>query len=98
MGLILSVILFLAAGQNTTVQGVYLLLVYGLGMTVPFIIAAMFFGGFMRCLEKFWQHLGRIEKVTGGALVLSGLLIATNTINLVANWMSAGQSWLKSVG
>ena len=87
VGPILSAILFLAAGQDTAGQGVYLLLAYGLGMTVPFIICAIFINHFIQWLKKFRRYLGLIEKITGAALVLFGILIATNKISILAEWM-----------
>jgi cytochrome c-type biogenesis protein len=87
VGPILSAILFLAAGQETADQGVYLLLAYGLGMTVPFIICAIFINHFIRWLKKFRRYLGLIEKITGAVLVLFGILIATNKISTFAEWM-----------
>jgi len=64
-----------------------LLFVYGVGMTAPFILAALFIGPFMRWMQKFRKHLGKIEKVMGVMLILFGLLIATNSMNYIAQWM-----------
>ena len=56
-------------------------------MTAPFIVAALFIGPFMRWMQKFRKHLGTIEKVMGVMLIIFGLLIATNSMNYIANWM-----------
>ena len=68
-------------------RGVSLLFVYGLGMTLPFVLAAVFIGPFMRWMKGFRRHLPRIEKAMGALLVIFGLLIATNTVNYIANWL-----------
>lgn len=87
VGPVLAAILFTAAGQETAGTGALLLFVYGLGMTLPFVVAAMFIGPFMRWMQKFRRHLPKIEKAMGLLLVLFGVLIATNSINYIAQWM-----------
>jgi len=64
-----------------------LLLAYGIGMTAPFVLAALFIGPFMRWMARFRQHLGTVEKAMGVLLIVFGLLIATNSINYIAQWM-----------
>jgi len=87
VGPVLAAILFTAAGAETAWNGAFLLLTYGLGMTLPFIIAAFFIGPFMRWMARFRRHLGRVEKAMGVFLILFGLLIATNSMNTIAQWM-----------
>lgn len=87
VGPVLAAILFTAAGQDTASTGALLLFVYGLGMTLPFVIAAMFIGPFMRWMHKFRRHLPKIEKAMGALLIVFGILIATNSINYIAQWM-----------
>jgi len=87
VGPVLAAILFTAAGAETMAKGASLLFVYGVGMTLPFVIAAMFIGPFMRWMSKFRRHLPKIEKAMGLLLVLFGVLIATNSINYIAQWM-----------
>lgn len=85
VGPVLSAILFMAAGADT--GGTGLLLAYGLGMTLPFVLAAMFIGPFMRRMVKFRKHLPKIEKAMGGLLIVFGILIATDSISYIAQWM-----------
>lgn len=87
VGPVLAAILFTAAGADTASQGALLLFVYGLGMTAPFILAALFIGPFMRWMSGFRRHLGLIEKIMGGMLIVFGILIATNSMNYIAQWM-----------
>jgi cytochrome c-type biogenesis protein len=87
VGPVLAAILFMAAGAETVLNGALLLLTYGLGMTLPFVVAAFFIAPFMRWMVKFRRHLGMIEKVMGVFLILFGLLIATNSMNYIAQWM-----------
>ncbi|WP_283643458.1 cytochrome c biogenesis CcdA family protein [Marinovum algicola] len=87
VGPVLAAILFTAAGQETAGTGAALLFVYGLGMTLPFILAAMFIGPFMRWMARFRRHLPKIEKAMGALLIVFGVLIATDTMNYIGQWM-----------
>ncbi len=87
VGPVLAAILFAAAGTETVGRGAALLFVYGVGMTLPFVLAALFIGPFMRWMARFRRHLGLIEKIMGVMLILFGVLIATNSINYIAFWM-----------
>ncbi|WP_299614982.1 cytochrome c biogenesis CcdA family protein [uncultured Tateyamaria sp.] len=98
VGPVLAAILFTAAGQETAGQGATLLFVYGLGMTLPFIAAALFIGPFMRFMARFRRHLGLVEKIMGALLILFGVLIATNSINYIAQWMLEHVPWFSAIG
>ncbi len=87
VGPVLAAILFTAAGQETATTGAALLFTYGLGMTLPFIAAALFIGPFMRFMARFRRHLPLVEKAMGMLLIVFGVLIATDTINYIAFWM-----------
>ncbi|MFK7875592.1 MAG: cytochrome c biogenesis CcdA family protein [Paracoccaceae bacterium] len=87
VGPVLAAILFTAAGSDTAGHGAMLLFVYGVGMTAPFILAALFIAPFMRWMSGFRRHLGLVEKIMGGLLIVFGLLIATNSMNYIAQWM-----------
>ncbi len=87
VGPVLAAILFAAAGTETAGRGAMLLFVYGVGMTLPFVLAALFVGPFMRWMARFRQHLGTIEKIMGVMLIVFGILIGTNSINYIAQWM-----------
>ncbi len=98
VGPVLAAILFTAAGQESAGQGAMLLFSYGLGMTLPFIAAALFIGPFMNWMVRFRLHLGLIEKLMGALLVLFGVLIATNSINIIAQWMLEHIPWFGTIG
>jgi len=98
VGPVLAAILFTAAGQETSGEGAMLLFTYGLGMTLPFVAAALFIGPFMGWMGKFRRHLGLIEKLMGAFLILFGVLIATNSINIIAQWMLENVPWFSAIG
>jgi cytochrome c-type biogenesis protein len=98
VGPVLAAILFTAAGQESAGQGAVLLFAYGVGMTLPFVIAALFIGPFMKFMARFRRHLGLIEKLMGALLIVFGVLIATNTINIIAQWMLENIPWFSTIG
>jgi cytochrome c-type biogenesis protein len=87
IGPVLAAILALAAGQDSVSQGVSLLLVYSLGLGIPFIIAALAIKPFLNTLHRFRHHLATMEKVLGAFLVLTGILFLTNSMTLIAGWL-----------
>ena len=88
VGPVLAAILFTVATDGGGIgKGAMMLFVYGLGMTLPFVLAAFFIGPFMRWMKGFRRHLPTVEKAMGVLLILFGLLIGTNSVNLIAEWM-----------
>lgn len=87
VGPALAAILMVASGMGDLWRGGTLLLVYGLSMTLPFVIAALFAGPFLSWVARHRNLLGYVEKVMGVMLIVFGLLIATNSVNLIAAWL-----------
>ncbi len=87
IGPVLGPILTLAGGRETVGEGAALLLAYSLGLGIPFIVAALFSGSFMRFLARFRTHLGRVEKVMGGLLVAAGILFLTGGVQTMSYWL-----------
>ena len=87
IGPVLGPILTLAGGSSTVADGALLLFVYSLGLGVPFVLAALFSGAFMRWMSGFRAHLGRIEKVIGALLVIAGVLFITGGIRTASYWL-----------
>ena len=87
IGPVLAAILFMAAGEETVAQGVRLLLVYSLGLGIPFIIAALAIRPFLGAMQRFRAHLPLVEKLLGGFLIVTGILFLTNSMSLIAIWL-----------
>ncbi len=87
IGPVLSVILGIAGTRATVGSGALLLAVYSLGLGIPFIIAGLFAGPFMRWMQGFRGHLDKVEKGMGAFLVLTGVLFITGYITNIAFWM-----------
>ena len=87
VGPALASILMVASGMGDIWRGGLLLFVYGLAMTAPFIVAALFARPFLSWAQRNRKYLGHVEKVMGAMLILFAVLIATNAVNLIADWM-----------
>jgi cytochrome c-type biogenesis protein len=83
----LAAILMVASGMGELWRGGTLLLVYGLAMTLPFVAAALFAGPFLAWVARHRSLLGYVEKAMGVMMIVFGLLIATNSVNLIADWL-----------
>lgn len=87
VGPVLAAILFIAASKDTIVYGVTLLALYSAGLGVPFILAALMVKPFLRFMQRFRRHLGTVEKVMGGLLVLTGLAFLFGAMSQMSYWM-----------
>ncbi|MGB3416200.1 MAG: cytochrome c biogenesis CcdA family protein [Mesorhizobium sp.] len=87
IGPVLGPILTLAGGRDTVGEGALLLAAYSLGLGIPFLVAALFSGAFMRFLGRFRTHLGRVEKVIGALLVVAGVLFLTGGVQSASYWL-----------
>jgi cytochrome c-type biogenesis protein len=87
LGPILAGILALGASQETIGEGVRLLAVYSLGLGVPFFATALAINRFFGALARIRKHYRAIEIVSGGLLVIIGLLIFTNRFTIIAQWL-----------
>lgn len=87
VGPVLTAILLMAGAEDSAAEGARLLLIYSLGIGVPFLIAATFASAFMRGVARFKARLGLIEKIMGVFLVAAGVLIFTGQMATIAFWL-----------
>jgi cytochrome c-type biogenesis protein len=77
IGPVLATILLYASLETTVVRGTLLLAVYALGLGLPFFVAAVTLNWFLSSTRGVRRWLGALERVTGGFLVLVGILMIT---------------------
>lgn len=75
MGPILGAILTLAASQADMKRAVLLLVVYSLGLAVPFLGAAMAFGSLPGLLKKVNKHLHLVTTISGAIMIAVGIIM-----------------------
>lgn len=80
IGPMLSSILIMAADSETIWQGGGLLSVYGLGLGMPFIIIGIAGSTSLTFLKFLQKHLNVISVISGGILIILGLLLVTGNM------------------
>ena len=86
IGLFLGSLLTLAAQQDTLVQGSLLLLLYGFGLGVPFLVAGLAADRALRWTRGLQRHLVFIERTGGVVLVGMGVLLFSGELMLINIW------------
>ena len=86
IGPVLAAILSVAAVEDTAWDGARLLAIYSAGLGVPFLLAGIAIGPFLTFFEGFRKHLGTVEKVMGGFLVVIGVLFLTGQFTRISFW------------
>lgn len=84
IGPILAGILAIAAAQNTVWKGIQLLIVYSLGLGIPFMITAYSITLFFKLFDKIKKYLNIIEWIAGLLLVIIGILMITGGLTAIA--------------
>lgn len=79
-GPVLGSILIYAGGSSTVLKGVYLLLVYSIGMAVPFILTALFINTFNKFLKNTERFMIYVPKISGIIMIIFGILIFFNKV------------------
>ncbi|MDX1660911.1 MAG: cytochrome c biogenesis protein CcdA [Gemmatimonadota bacterium] len=88
IGPILGAILTMAGTAGELKQGVAMLAVYGLGLGVPFFLAAVGFSAFLTAFERIRKWMRPIEVVSGVVLIVVGILIFTNYFAVLAAYLN----------
>jgi cytochrome c-type biogenesis protein len=79
-GPVLASIVLYAGATATVGQGVVLLLIYSLGMAIPFLLTALFINSFNKLMVKTEKFIKYVPKISGLILIVFGLLIVTNKL------------------
>ncbi|MDA1100192.1 MAG: cytochrome c biogenesis protein CcdA [Proteobacteria bacterium] len=87
IGPILATVLSVAARGDSLWYGVTLLAVYAAGLGIPFLLAAFLAAPFLRWMHRMRGQMRRIELVTGGLLIVTGLLFLFNSFELLGFWL-----------
>ncbi len=88
MGPILSVVLGFASSEETIWRGTFLLLIYSLGLAIPFLITSVALSRFLEFYSRFRRHLGTLEKISGVLLIFIGALVMFGKFSLLSNWIN----------
>ena len=87
IGPVLGSILALSASEATISNGIILLSFYSLGLAIPFILSGYYMTVFLNSKKGFGKYYGRITKTGGTLLLITGLLIVTNQIQVISYYI-----------
>ena len=80
VGAFLGSALMLASQQAHVVEGIMMLLSYSLGLGIPFLLSAVLIDYMKSAFDWIKQNYKIINSLSGGLLVLVGILMATGTL------------------
>jgi cytochrome c-type biogenesis protein len=87
VGPVLASILAMAASGGDPASGAFLLLVYSLGLGIPFLIAGLFVGRALRAFARIRRHLRTIQLVCGVLLILYGALLIAGQFAVLSRYL-----------
>jgi cytochrome c-type biogenesis protein len=88
IGPILAGILAIAATKATVLDGVRLLAVYSAGLAIPFLLTSLAVDRFFSAFARIRRHYRAIELTSGALLVVIGILIFTNRLTVIAQYLT----------
>ncbi|MCS6836032.1 MAG: cytochrome c biogenesis protein CcdA [Anaerolineae bacterium] len=83
IGPIYGAVLTLAANTGDVGRAAPLLAAYSLGLGVPFIITALLLDRAQGVLRRLQRHMHKVELVSGGLLILIGVLVASGQLTRI---------------
>ena len=88
IGPILSSILIYAGSMETIGKGISLLLIYSLGLAIPFILTALAIGNFSKYFRKFSKYLPVVSAISGILMIIMGILVFTNKLAILSRYLN----------
>ncbi len=83
IGPILGSILALASIEDTLARAILLLIFYSLGLALPFILSGYLIQRFLLLSKNFKRNMNLISKIGGIILLITGVLILTNQLQVI---------------
>lgn len=95
IGPTLGATLLIASQAERVGEGALLLLVYSLGLGIPFVLAALGVSRLTGALDFFRRHQQAILRSSGGLLIAFGVLLFFNRVYVISAWI---QRWMDAAG
>lgn len=83
VGAFLGSALMMASQQGQVLSGIVMLLLYSMGLGIPFVISALLIDKLKSAFGWIKKHYSIINKVCGGLLILVGLLMMTGFLDKI---------------
>ena len=98
IGPVLGSILTLAAVETSIAQGVILLSFYSLGLAIPFILSGYGITKFLSVSKNLRSKMRLISLIGGSILLITGILILTNVLQIVGFYLLEIFPFLENFG
>jgi len=98
IGPILGSILALAAIEETLGKAIFLLIFYSLGLAIPFILSGYLIQRFLIFSKNFKKNINIISKTGGIILLITGILILTNQLQVLGYYLLNILPFLQNFG
>ena len=98
IGPVLGSILALSATEASISKGILLLSFYSLGLAIPFILSGYYMSKFLTTRKGFNKYYGIVTKIGGAILLITGILIATNQIQIISYYILTMFPFLTTLG
>ena len=98
IGPILGSILTLAAIEETLSKAVILLFIYSIGLSIPFIISGVLIQKFLIFSKNFKKNVNLVSKIGGIILLVTGILILTNQLQILGFYLLEFFPFFQNIG
>jgi cytochrome c-type biogenesis protein len=98
IGPILGSILAYASMENSIYKGISLLSLYSLGLALPFVISSLIISKFLLFSKKSKSYLSKIKKFSGVTLLITGVLIVIQKLQIVGFYLIQFFPFLQKLG
>ena len=98
IGPILGSILALASTEETILKAVILLSFYSLGLAIPFILSGYLMQRFLMFSKNFKKNINLVSKIGGVILLVTGILILTNQLQILGYYILNSLPFLQNFG
>jgi len=83
IGPILGSVLLMAGSTGNMLKGLYLLSIYSLGFSVPFLLLALFYQYLLGKIPHLENYLDRIKVISGLLLIILGILLYADKLSIL---------------
>jgi len=80
VGPVLAAVLGLSATRGSAAYGGFLMLMYSIGLMIPFLIMAIFSDYLLSKIKSLYKHMKTIKIVGGVLIIIMGILLMTNKL------------------
>jgi len=98
IGPILGSILALASTEETIFKAIILLSFYSLGLAIPFILSGYLMQKFLMFSKNFRKNINLVTKIGGVILLITGILILTNQLQVLGYYILNSLPFLQNFG